>query len=68
MKPSQSILDKTFQYVPSVETSVADTWRRFGWHPTTEDERRTQQRHRNAHGAKRVVIPFVGALSSDHNA
>jgi hypothetical protein len=31
MKPSRSILDESFQYVPSVATSVADTWRRFGW-------------------------------------
>jgi hypothetical protein len=33
MKPSRSILDESFQYVPSVATSVADTWRRFGWRP-----------------------------------
>ena len=31
MKPSRSILDPAFRYVPSVSTSVADTWRRFGW-------------------------------------
>lgn len=31
MKPSRSILDEAFHYVPSVATSVADTWRRFGW-------------------------------------
>jgi hypothetical protein len=36
MKPSRSILDESFQYVPSVATSVADTWRRFGWRPKGE--------------------------------
>ena len=29
MKPVRSILDTSFCYVPSVSTSVADTWRRF---------------------------------------
>ena len=33
MKPSRSILDRKFRYVPSVATSVADTWKRFGWRP-----------------------------------
>jgi hypothetical protein len=33
MKPTRSILDKRFRYVPSVATSVEDTWRRFGWKP-----------------------------------
>ena len=36
MKPSRSILDESFRYVPSAATSVADTWRRFGWRPTEE--------------------------------
>jgi hypothetical protein len=39
MKPSISILDRSFRYVPSVATSVAETWRRFGWRPTTQDQR-----------------------------
>ena len=36
MKPSRSILDETFEYVPSVATSVTETWRRFGWRPRAE--------------------------------
>jgi hypothetical protein len=45
MKPYRSILDEAFHYVPSVATSVADTWRRFGWRPGTRKagERRGQQ-------------------------
>jgi hypothetical protein len=39
MKPVLSILDRSFQYVPATATSVADTWRRFGWRPPTEEER-----------------------------
>jgi hypothetical protein len=44
MRPSKSILDESFSYVPSTSTSVADTWRRFGWHPPTDDERARQRR------------------------
>ena len=40
MKRARSILDESFRYVPAVATSVADTWRRFGWRPTTEEERK----------------------------
>ena len=36
MKPSKSILDRSFVYVPSAHTSVDQTWRRFGWRPLTE--------------------------------
>ena len=40
MKPARPILDQTFRYVPAVATSVADTWRRFGWRPMTDEERK----------------------------
>ena len=44
MKPSRSILDDSFGYVPAVATSVAQTWRRFGWRPTTDEQRKGQRR------------------------
>jgi hypothetical protein len=37
MKPFKSILDRSFNYVPSTATSVDQTWRRFGWRPTNEE-------------------------------
>jgi hypothetical protein len=42
MRSAQSILNQSFHYVPATATatSVADTWRRFGWQPTTEEERK----------------------------
>ena len=40
MKPSRSILDKHFQYVPASNTSVAETWRKHGWRPQEEMRRR----------------------------
>lgn len=48
MKPTKSILDENFSYIPSTSTSVADTWRRFGWHPITDDERTRQRRQSRA--------------------
>jgi hypothetical protein len=39
MKPSKSILDRSFTYIPSAATSVDATWRRFGWRPLSEDGR-----------------------------
>ena len=39
MKPPYSILDRNFRYVPAVATSVAETWRRFGWRPMKETRR-----------------------------
>jgi len=36
MKPSKSILDNSFNYVPSAATAVEKTWRRFGWRPIAE--------------------------------
>ena len=44
MKPSHSILDDSFRYVPATSTSVAQTWRRFGWRPVTDEERRRRRR------------------------
>jgi hypothetical protein len=37
------ILDTKFRYVPSGATNVVATWKRFGFRPTTEAERRAQQ-------------------------
>jgi hypothetical protein len=43
MKPIRSILDASFRYVASVATSVASTWRRAGWRPTTDEERKARR-------------------------
>jgi hypothetical protein len=43
MKPSKSILDKSFSYVASGGTAVEETWRRFGWQPVTDKERRVRR-------------------------
>jgi len=57
MKPSCSILDAGFHYVPSIATSVSDTWKRFGWIP--EAERRPARRPQFSPGpsAKREAAP-----------
>jgi len=48
VKPFKSILDRSFIYVPSTATSVDQTWRRFGWRPTTQGEGTTDERHASA--------------------
>jgi hypothetical protein len=43
-KPTHSILNDSFRYVPAAATSVVETWRRFGWRPTTDEERNGRRR------------------------
>jgi hypothetical protein len=40
----KSILDPSFRYVPALETDVAATWRRFGFDPRRNAERRAGRR------------------------
>ena len=58
MKPTPSILDESFRYVPAVATSVAETWRRFGWRPTTEEDRKRRRRPTVA-----LVVESVSAVT-----
>ena len=55
MRPVRWILDASFCYVPLVATSVASTWRRAGWRPTT-DEKRRARRQRTAE----VAVDWIG--------
>ena len=38
------LLDPRFRYIPAANTDVSMTWKRFGFRPTTESERRARQR------------------------
>ena len=38
--------EKQFRYVRSSDTDVSITWRRFGFQPTTDTERRARQPRR----------------------
>jgi hypothetical protein len=38
------LLDPRFKYVPSAKTDISATWRRYGFRPTTDAERRARQR------------------------
>lgn len=37
------LLDPQFKYTPSPSTNIVTTWRRFGYRPTTEAERRARR-------------------------
>jgi len=38
------LLDIGFKYTPSTRTNIANTWRRFGFRPTTKAERNARIR------------------------
>src|ERR1700693_5025115 len=59
MKPIRSILDPSFRYVPSVATSVASTWRRAGWRPTTDEDRKARRRL-----TAELVVDCIGAADA----
>ena len=42
------LLDPRFNYIPAAATDVAATWRRFGFDPRTNAERRARARSRIA--------------------
>jgi hypothetical protein len=57
MKPDRSILDASFRYVPSVSTSVSDTWRRFGWQPASVTGRQAAAALASPPSSDRVATP-----------
>ncbi len=38
-----SLLDPRFKYIPAINTDVLETFRRFGFKPTSDEERRERQ-------------------------
>ncbi len=52
------LLDPRFKYIPAAHTDVAATWRRFGFKPTTEAERRSRKQGGD------VAVPEDGARVS----
>ena len=54
MKPSLSLLDDSFRYVPAVATSVSMTWRRFGWRAPSDFERQPRLTARPTYAARRI--------------
>ena len=63
MRPIRSILDPSFCYVPSVATSVATTWRRAGWRPTTDEDRKARGRP-----TVELVVDWIGATDAPTTA
>ncbi len=53
------LLDSRFKYVPSTNTNVAQTWRKFGYRPTTDAERSARQRRLQAHTASAEVTQLL---------
>jgi hypothetical protein len=60
------LLDPRFRYIPAARTDVSATWRRFGFRPTTESERRARQRTGadDAGGVERADISVAPPFAS----
>ncbi len=65
MRPDRSILHESFRYVPAATTSVAATWRRFGWRPTTDAERAARSRRRQVRVVETAAAPDEEAVRRD---
>lgn len=52
----KSILDPSFKWTPSASTNVSATWKKHGFKPTTDAERRSRQQRKSkpAHGQSNV--------------
>jgi hypothetical protein len=61
------MLDAKFRYVPSAHTNVAATWKRFGFRPTTEAERRARQTRLHAEELA-PPAPAAGAANTRRRA
>ena len=44
LKAAARLLDPRFNYIPAVETDIATTWRRFGFNPHANRQRRERLR------------------------
>ena len=45
LKPATRLLDLRFNYIPAAATDIAATWRRFGFDPRANTQRREQLRN-----------------------
>lgn len=53
-KPATRLLDLRFNYIPAAATDIAATWRRFGFDPHSNKQRRDQLR--NSIGGPAVAL------------
>jgi len=58
------VLDPKFHYIPAAATDVAATWRRFGFNPRANEERRARRRRllADATAQERSETTGTGAL------
>ncbi len=65
-----SLLDPRFKYTPAINTDVLETFRRFGFKPTSEEERQARQAHLDprAHKSSRTPIPRPAGGRMNSNA
>jgi hypothetical protein len=53
------LLDPRFKYIPAARTDVAATWRKFGFKPTTDTERKSRMLRAEASS----VVPTAEAAA-----
>jgi hypothetical protein len=59
-----NLLDPRFKYIPAAETDVAATWKRFGFNPGANPERRARLRRSMAQAD--AVPAALSVVRSEH--
>ena len=62
LKAATRLLDPRFNYIPAAETNIAATWRRFGFNPHVNQQRR--ERLRNSREAQEPAVLNPGEDTS----
>ena len=61
-RASARLLDPRFHYTPSEQTNIATTWKRFGFDPSANEQRRQSMLSRLTEGRRRSA-PISTALN-----
>ena len=65
---SMSLLDPRFKYVPAISTDVLATFRRFGFEPTSDEERRARLARHGLRSYNPTHVPMSSTAPVGHES